>query len=82
VAKVRSDYGKGRVFGADEALKSGMVDRIGTFDQTVERLARTTKTSARLAHDRERALLESDVNPSDRPRSIPRLQERRRLEIE
>lgn len=39
VAKVRSDFGKGRVFGADEALKSGMVDRIATFDQTVQRLA-------------------------------------------
>ena len=38
-AKVRSDFGQGRTFGADEAMKIGMIDRIATFDQTLQRLA-------------------------------------------
>lgn len=46
VAKVRGDFGKGRVLGADDALKVGMVDRIATFDQTVQRLAGRRGTQA------------------------------------
>lgn len=37
-AKVKSDFGQGRVLGANDALKVGMVDRIATFEQTVQRL--------------------------------------------
>lgn len=37
-AKVKSDFGQGRVFTANEALKRGMVDGIATFDETVSRL--------------------------------------------
>lgn len=35
--KVRSDYGQGRVMLAEEALKAGMIDRIGTMRETIER---------------------------------------------
>ena len=36
--KVRSDYGEGRVMLADDARKAGMIDRVGTMRETVERL--------------------------------------------
>ena len=37
-AKVRSDFGQGLMFGAQEAVKLGMADRVGTLQQTIERL--------------------------------------------
>jgi signal peptide peptidase SppA len=37
---VRNGYGEGRVVGAQEAKKLGMVDRVETFDATLERIAR------------------------------------------
>lgn len=38
-ATVQSDYGEGRTLLARSALKAGMVDRVGTFQDTVNRLA-------------------------------------------
>lgn len=38
-ARVRADYGKGRVMSARDALAAGMVDRIATFDETIARAA-------------------------------------------
>ena len=38
VAQVRSGFGEGGMVGAREALQLGMVDRIGTLDQTIARL--------------------------------------------
>lgn len=37
VATVRKDFGEGRVMTSEDALRAGMVDRIGTFDQAVIR---------------------------------------------
>ena len=37
-AKVNSDFGKGRALRAGDALKAGMVDRIGTMDATLKRM--------------------------------------------
>ena len=39
VDTVRSDYGQGRVFNADQALAAGLVDRIDTLENTVARVA-------------------------------------------
>jgi len=39
LAKVETDFGRGRVFLAREALQRGMIDRIGTLDETVARVA-------------------------------------------
>jgi len=36
-AKVRSDFGQGRVFFAKQALEAGMIDRIGTLEETIAR---------------------------------------------
>ncbi len=47
-AKVRSDFGKGRVFGAEEAVSSGMSDKISTFEQVLTRLS-GTKSSGKAA---------------------------------
>jgi signal peptide peptidase SppA len=38
VSDVRNGFGEGRMLAAAEALKLGMVDRVGTFDQTLQRL--------------------------------------------
>lgn len=64
VAKVRSDFGKGRVFGADEALKSGMVDRIATFDETVSRLA--GRRSGTKAEDAAVTINANDMDAGER----------------
>lgn len=37
VSDVEKNYGQGRVFGAEDALKAGMIDRVGTMAQTLER---------------------------------------------
>lgn len=38
VAKVREDFGQGRVYGAAQAKDVGMVDRIETLDETIRRI--------------------------------------------
>lgn len=38
VAQAKEGFGQGRVFGAKEAKKSGMVDRVSTLDDTLSRL--------------------------------------------
>lgn len=35
--KVREDFGRGRVFHAQEAMKRGMVDRVATLDEVLQR---------------------------------------------
>lgn len=40
VAQVREGFGQGRMVTAQDAVKAGMADRVGTFDQTVARMAR------------------------------------------
>jgi signal peptide peptidase SppA len=40
VAKVRKDFGGGRMFSAKEAVSIGLVDRIGTLDETIARAAK------------------------------------------
>lgn len=68
VADVRSNYGEGRLLSAKEAKASGLIDQIGTMDETLSRLvgksARTTGMRAEVeppvvaAFDEMRARLE------------------------
>jgi signal peptide peptidase SppA len=44
-AVVRNGFGEGRVVGSQQALKLGMVDRIGTLEETIQRLFQTTSVS-------------------------------------
>ena len=39
IAKVRADFGEGRVFNADKAKRAGMIDRVATLDQVIGELA-------------------------------------------
>ena len=50
---VRGEFGEGRVLTSGDALKKSMVDRIGTFEETVQRLARqiSQKKNAAAASD-------------------------------
>ena len=45
-AKVRSDFGKGRVLDAKAAKAAGLVDRIATYSETVARLAGRSRGGA------------------------------------
>ena len=45
--KVRSNYGQGRMFGADEAIERGMADRKDTLENTISRLATRKRASGR-----------------------------------
>jgi len=55
--RVREEFGEGRVFGAEQALEAKMVDRIGTFDQTLNVAASVRGRKPRLS---ERRILEID----------------------
>jgi ClpP class serine protease len=41
-AKVKSDYGKGRIVPADEALSAGMIDKVVTFEGLMQKLTGTS----------------------------------------
>lgn len=38
VAKVRSDFGQGRMLSAKNAVAAGLADRVATFEETIDRL--------------------------------------------
>lgn len=76
-AKVENGYGQGRVLTARHALEEGMVDRIETFDQTLERLKSTSPTP-QAAATRARANgwitgreLRADTEPDPEPEDQP-----------
>jgi capsid assembly protease len=54
---VRSGYGQGRLVGAQDALKEGMIDRIGTLDNTLQRLGRS-KPAAPVSKNSKLGVLE------------------------
>lgn len=47
VSTVRDSYGQGRVVLAEDAVRLGMADRVGTFEETVAKLARDIKKKQR-----------------------------------
>jgi signal peptide peptidase SppA len=46
VSDVRSNMGKGRVFGADQALSAGMVDSVSTLDQVIASMQKNIRAAA------------------------------------
>lgn len=46
LAKVRSDFGQGRMLMAEDALDAGLIDRIGTLDETIARMVGGRRRSA------------------------------------
>jgi signal peptide peptidase SppA len=71
-ADVHEGFGEGRVVGADAALKMGMVDRVETIDQLLERLA-STPNSARIP--RARAERDCDFESSEARRTQLRIKD-------
>lgn len=46
ITEVRNGFGEGRTVGAKEAVKLGMADRIGTLDETIDRLAGSARAQS------------------------------------
>jgi ClpP class serine protease len=45
VERVRSEFGEGRVFGAQEGVSRGLADRVGTLDETIRKASRRPPAS-------------------------------------
>lgn len=58
-AKIRTGYAEGAVVNAEEALALGMVDRIGTLEETLARVTRDTPQEPLRATGQDRAWLRS-----------------------
>lgn len=56
--EVRENYGQGRSFGAKEAKQRGMVDRVASFDETLDRLGAARTAAIRAELGRERLAIE------------------------
>jgi signal peptide peptidase SppA len=52
LAQVRDNFGKGRMFGAQELVKRGMADRIGTMQETLQRFGAAPPRIAAAANSR------------------------------
>jgi signal peptide peptidase SppA len=50
--KVKADFGEGRVWGAQQAKRGGMVDKIGTMEQVLGRLHPESRRKLAAMHDR------------------------------
>jgi signal peptide peptidase SppA len=61
VDQVRNDMGKGRVFGADQALSANMVDSVSTLDQVITRMQKNIKAGAPSASRLARAERELSI---------------------
>lgn len=70
VADVRGGYGEGRAMSAPDALKAGLIDRIGTMDETIGALVGRSSSGLR-AEDDALALLAS-VQDADLRRRLER----------
>ena len=53
-ADVRANFGQGRMVLAKDAVANGMADRIGTLEETIARLAGTSRSRGQLRMERER----------------------------
>lgn len=52
LATVRDNFGKGRMFGAQELVKRGMADRVGTMNETLQRYGAMTPRIGASANSR------------------------------
>lgn len=74
VKEVRGGFGQGRMLTAPDALQAGMVDRIGTFSDTLDRVAsgKWTAPAARKAEDEPlRISMETEPEPEPEPHPEP-----------
>jgi signal peptide peptidase SppA len=74
VKDVRAGFGQGRMLTAPDALAAGMVDRIGTFSDTLDRVAsgKWKAPGAKKAEDEPMRLsMEKDPEPEPEPQQEP-----------
>lgn len=60
VSDVRENFGKGRVFGAKQAVAAGMVDKIGTLAELLEKVGARRAAGSRALLERRQRLIESE----------------------
>ncbi len=63
-AKVRKDFGEGRVFGAAQAVAVGMADREGTLQETIDRLVKRQGRGGKRAEDEGLPVLAEQETPA------------------
>lgn len=73
VAEVREGFGEGGMVGAKDAVAMGMADRVGTFDETLARLLRETRSG--------KAAKAEEAAPTPAAEDIGDDERRRRLQI-
>lgn len=57
VERVESEFGQGRIVGAQDAVRRGMADRIGTLEEAVREVSRRTGSQVRMQMRRRRVAL-------------------------
>ncbi len=74
-ASVRDGYGQGRALGAKDALKAGLIDSIGTMDETIGRLVGRKSSASGVKAEGEPSELEpprrQTVPPTEDPEELP-----------
>lgn len=59
VDTVRNSYGQGRIFGAQDAVRLGMADRVATLDETIRRFASGGRVARRTSAEQESIAVEA-----------------------
>ena len=67
VDAVRNGYGEGRVVGAQQAVKLGMADKVGTLDSVIARLAGSPQRAAQQAYIGGSGYLAGPIKPMKSP---------------
>lgn len=74
-ATVRDSFGGGRMFGAEEAVKLGMADAVGTLDDAIALAAKRAKSKAARAEGGGRIVARADLETPapvvDQPDTVP-----------
>lgn len=65
VDAVRNGFGEGRTVGADEAVRAGMADRVGTLDETLRRLGSNRRAGGAKAEDLAHQLRAGLITPNE-----------------
>jgi signal peptide peptidase SppA len=60
VERVESEFGQGRIVGAQDAVRRGMADRVGTLEQVAREVGRTISARDRMAIRRRRVAMASN----------------------
>lgn len=58
VARVKADFGKGRMVMAKDAIAAGMADNVATIEETIARFSATVSGPKKFASARERRALQ------------------------